>query len=162
MKRKPKIADNLLKSKKIKALPLQEVRLLKNLLQTNYFCVGEFIIFGAPARKSNQRQYTGSSFVLGKSAMQYVNIFDKQIKRIQKSLPTPLDQRNYIWVFEIYYNRINSDASIELAFDLMQKHEIIVDDVNIRNYLVLAEELDKQVPRTKITIYTLNNPQINK
>lgn len=85
--------------------------------------------------------------------MQYVNLFEKQIKRLKTRLAYPYNFRDYIWVFEIFYNRKDADASIELIFDLMQKYDIIEDDVNIRQYIVLADKLDKEVPRLKVTIY---------
>lgn len=119
--------------------------------------VEEFIIFGAPARKSNSRIFTGTSFILGKSAQRYINIFEKQIKRINlKNIPydkNSNNNKNLLWLFEIWYNNKSADASIELVFDLLQEYKIIENDVNIRNYVVLSGDLDYEIPRTKIGIY---------
>lgn len=122
------------------------------LLLKNYSLVNSFIIFGSPARKSNNRIFTGSSFILGKSAQKYINIFSKQIKKI-KLKNIPYNDREYIWVFEMWYNNKLADASTELVFDIMQHHKIIDDDVSIRNCIVLSEELDYEVPRMKVSIY---------
>jgi hypothetical protein len=118
--------------------------------------VSEFIIFGAPARKSNSRIVTaGGMYVLGSSANSYVNIFDKQIKRLKGTIPAPLDNLSYVWTFEIWYSDMRSDASIELIFDLLEHNGIVSKDVTIRNYIVLAETLDKELPRCEIKVYKL-------
>lgn len=90
---------------------------------------------------------------MGKSANAYTNIFDKQIKRIKEWLNVPLDSSSYVWTFEIWYNDVRSDASIELIFDLLQHSGVVSNDVTIRNYIVLAEHLDRELPRTDIKIY---------
>lgn len=79
-------------------------------------------------------------------------LFKRQIKRI-KIADIPFSRRDFFWVFEIYYNCKSADASIELIFDLMEYSGIVDNDVNIRNYTVLAEELDYVTPRVKISLY---------
>lgn len=92
--------------------------------------------------------------MLGKQAMAYSNLFEKQIKRI-KIEGVPFNQNDYFYTFEIFYNHVSADASIELIFDLLERNGILVNDVHLRNYLVLAENLDYEIPRTKIGIYKL-------
>jgi hypothetical protein len=133
---------------KVKKLHKDE-KLLK-LIKSHYTLIHSFTIFGSPARKSNQRQFTLTSFVLGKQAINYINVFEKQIKRLK--FPD-LNSRDFLWVFEIWYNNKLADASIELIFDIMQKAEVIKNDNNIRKYYVGAEDLDYEVPRTKVYIY---------
>lgn len=128
---------------------------LKKLIQEKYSLVTELVIFGAPGRKSNARIFTGSSWILGKSAQAYKNIFFKQIKRFK--IPYQLNDRDFLWVFEIWYSDMRSDASTELIFDLMEETEIIKNDVTLRNYVVLANCIDKQLPRTIISIYKEKN-----
>lgn len=120
------------------------------LIRENYILVHSFLLFGSPARKSNQRQFTLTSFVLGKQAINYINVVEKQIKRLK--FPD-LNSRDFLWVFEIWYNNKLADASIELLFDVMQRNKVINNDNNIRKYYVAAEDLDYEVPRTKIYIY---------
>jgi hypothetical protein len=117
-----------------------------------YSLVNSFTIFGSPARKSNSRVYTGTAFILGKSAQAFVTLFKRQISRI-KFADIPFSRRDFFWVFEIWYNCKSADASIELIFDAMEHNGIVDNDVNIRNYLVLAEDLDYITPRVKITLY---------
>jgi len=113
-------------------------------------------VFGSPARKSNGRTIVGNSIsLLSPAAMSYDNIFEKQIKRIKENLDIPIDDKRYIWVFEIWYSDVRADASIELIFDLMEKYGLVTNDVTIRNYLVLSEELDKELPRMRVSIYKL-------
>jgi hypothetical protein len=117
-----------------------------------YSLIRSFIIFGSPARKSNNRIYTGTNFILGKSAQSFIMLFKRQINRIKLD-GKPFDRRDYFWTFEIYYNCKSADASIELIFDTMEHNKVITNDVNIRNYIVLAEELDYITPRVKIALY---------
>jgi len=112
--------------------------------------IHSFILFGSPARKSNQRQFTLTHFVLGKQAINYITLVERQVKRLK--FPD-LNSRDFLWVFEIWYNNKLADASIELLFDTMQKNGVIKNDNNIRKYYVAAEDLDYEVPRTKIYIY---------
>lgn len=127
---------------------------LINLIRKTYYLEDEFIIFGSPGRKSNQRDVTSSGqYILGKQARFYVTLVERQLKRLK--IKTDLNDRRLLWIFEIYYNNKSADASVELIFDIMQKNGVIKNDVTIRNYLVAAEELDKEVPRTKISIYKL-------
>lgn len=119
--------------------------------------ISEFIIFGSPARKSNSRIFTGTHSLLGVSAQAYTNVFNKQIERLKPNLPYPFNDRSYLWVFELFYSDVRSDASIELIFDLLQYAKIVDDDVTVRNYVVLSEELDKELPRAKIRIYKLKD-----
>lgn len=126
---------------------------LKKLILSNYFLIDSFVIFGSPASSKNNRAWTGNSLVLGEQAQNYCNIFDKQILRIKKNISAPYNMRDYLWVFEIWYENEKSDASIELIFDLMQKNIIIFNDNTIRNYLVLSESVDKITPRLIISIF---------
>lgn len=128
---------------------------INELIETHFSLVSDFIIFGAPARKSNSRIYSGkgSVLLLGKSATQYNNIFAKQIERLKEDIPHPLDNTSYVWTFEIWYSSSRSDASVELIFDLFQKYGLVSNDVTIRNYIVLSEELDRELPRIKVSIY---------
>jgi hypothetical protein len=112
-------------------------------------------LFGSPARKDNNRINFSKVSLLGKQAQAYKNIFDKQVKRLVFE-DAPFDNKKIMWVFELYYNRANSDASIELIFDLMQSNKIIVNDVSIRNYIVLSEILDNESPRIIVGIYEIN------
>lgn len=115
-----------------------------------------FTIFGAPARKSDSRQFIPKlkRLVLGKSAQQYQAIFDKQIERLNLKVKNLTDP-NLLWVFYIYYNNKSADVSIELVFDFMQKHGVIQDDVIIRDYIVFGGIWDYELPRTTIKIYKL-------
>lgn len=126
---------------------------LLDLIPKTYSLIDKFIIFGSPASSKNSRTWTGSSSVLGEQAQHYVNIFDKQILRLKPKLHAPYDMREYLWVFEIWYENPRSDASIELIFDLMQKNILIFNDNVIRKYFVSAEHLDAELPRTQISIY---------
>ncbi len=132
------------------------VQQILNDVGENFDLIAEFVIFGSPARKSNSRMYVNESFILGKSAQKYINIFEKQINRLKGFLPVPVDNKSYVWLFEIWYSDVRSDASIELIFDLLQKYGIVSNDVTIRNYIVLSEELDRELPRTKIKIFKPN------
>lgn len=134
---------------------VEATKKIQELVRTNFLLKSEFIIWGAPARKSNSRIYTGTHFLLGASAQAYTNIFEKQIVRLKKSIQYPIDDRDCVWIFNIWYSDTRSDASVELIFDLLQNTGIITNDVNIRNYIVLSEELDKELPRTEIKIYKL-------
>ena len=143
---------------------LRETRLKANkkqkyvvtaLLKKAYSLVASIVIFGSPASSKNDRIWTGKHFVLGEGAQQYENLFKKQIVRIIPQIALPFTDTAYFWVFEIYHNDIRADASIELIFDLLEKFNVVYNDVTIRNYIVLAEELDRELPRTIIKIYKL-------
>jgi len=126
---------------------------VKRIIQKNYSLVHNFIIFGSPARKSNSRIFTGNTFILGKSAQRYTNIFNKQIKHIKEYASIyPITNGDCLWYFELYYNDKRADTSIELIFDLMEKNGIVKNDVLIRNYIV-SSCIDRVVPRAEIFIY---------
>ena len=130
-----------------------KVAQIKKEVRNGFDLVTEFIIFGSPGRKSNSRIYVNDSFILGKSAQKYVNIFEKQIKRIKGMLPIPMDNKSYLWLFEIWYSDVRSDVSVELVFDLLQKYGVVTNDVTIRNYLVLGETLDRELPRVEVAVF---------
>jgi len=67
----------------------------------------------------------------------------------------PISDRDLLWIFSIYYNNASADCSIELIFDQMQSAEIITNDVILRNYIVLGEDLDYELPRVEVCIYKL-------
>lgn len=121
------------------------------LIQQNYILIHSFVLFGSPSRKSNQRRFTGKAFVLSEQAVNYVTLCTRQLKKL--NFPVNLNDRDFLWVFEIWYNNKLADASIELIFDIIDKEGIIKNDNNIRKYYVAAEDLDYEVPRTKIYIY---------
>ena len=118
--------------------------------------MADFIIFGSLASSKNDRIWTGKNFILGESGQKYENLFKKQIKRIRPKLVLPFTDFELLWVFEIYHNNKSADASIELLFDLMEANNIVYNDVIIRNYFVLADELDMELPRTNIRVYKFN------
>jgi len=129
-----------------------EQKNLLSLIRKIYCLKSEFILFGSPGRKSNARDVTSSGqYILGKQARAYISLAERQLRKLK--IKEPLNDRSLIWVFEIYYNNKRADASIELLFDILQNNNIIDNDVTIRNYYVAAEELDNEVPRTKISIF---------
>jgi len=123
---------------------------MMKLIRQNYTLKHSFVLFGSPSRKSNQRQFTLTAFVLGTQAVNYVKLCERQLKRL---IFPDLNNRDFLWVFEIWYNNKLADASIELLFDILQKEGVIKNDNNIRKYYVAAEDLDYEVPRTNIYIY---------
>lgn len=135
--------------------------ILKNLIETytDFSKKGEFIIFGSPATAKNNKSITGKgALVYGKAARQYSNIFAKQVERIKYLIDgIPLDSKKYFWLFDVWYSSPLSDASLDLVFDLLQYYGIITDDVTLRDYAVISENLDKEIPRILITIYDIRN-----
>jgi hypothetical protein len=92
--------------------------------------------------------------VLGKQEQAYANLFAKQVARIKERMSVfPLDDPDYLWIFDLYYQRTSADVSPELIFDLMQEHGLITNDNNIRSYMCRGH-IDREVPRAIISIFT--------
>lgn len=117
----------------------------------------DFIIFGSPSRKSNSRINFSNISIPSKYATEYLKLFAMQIEKIKEKYKDiiPLNDVNLHWYFKIYYSNKLSDASIELIFDALQKHNIVTNDNIIRDYHVDAKEYDKITPRVEIKVYKL-------
>lgn len=133
---------------------------IKALMRQTYSDVlTEFVIFGSPATNKNSKVPTKGGHLIGsKYATDYTNIFAKQIERYKSKIEgIPFDDPSNMWIFECYYNNVNADVSLDLVFDLLEYHGLVTNDKTLRNYLVIGEHFDMELPRIEFTILRAKN-----
>ena len=126
----------------------------------HFSLITKIVLFGSPSRKSNSRINFSSVSLPSKYARQYIDVCSLQLKKIKNNKLFPIKNPDYYWVFDIYYSNKKSDASIELLFDILQKEGIVINDNIIREYKVNAKKFDKITPRAIISIYEVENENI--
>lgn len=116
-------------------------------------------IDGQPARKSNGRRIVTNKrtqkpmSIKSEEALDYSDSFLKQVPGEAKvGLGGPGDP--LFLMAEIFYKSNRSDISVELVKDLLQEAGVVFNDRYIKGE-VLFGRVDKNYPRTVITLYRL-------